>query len=68
MNKLGFVETDKNAILSNYKKAEKELQNVYNKYGFKVWKYDETQKKELNGALKEFNFAKGKCMQLGIRI
>lgn len=68
MNKLGFVESDKNAILSNYKKAEKELQNVYSKHGFKTWNYNEMQKKELNGALKEFNSAKGKCMQLGIRI
>ena len=33
MNKLGFIETDKNVILSNYKKAKNELQNVYNKYG-----------------------------------
>ena len=69
MNKLGFVETDKNVILSNYKKAKKnELQNVYNKYGFKVWNYNEMQKKELDDVMKEFNFAKGKCMQLGIRI
>jgi len=68
MNKLGFVETDKNAIFSNYKKAENKVQNIYVKYGFKVWKYDEGQKKELNDALKDFNFAKGKCMQLGIRV
>lgn len=68
MNKLGFVETDKNVILSNYKKAKNELQNVYNKYGFKVWNYNEMQKKELDDVMKEFNFAKGKCMQLGIRI
>lgn len=68
MNKLGFVETDKNVIISNYKKAKNELQNVYNKYGFKVWNYNEMQKKELDDVMKEFNFAKGKCMQLGIRI
>ena len=68
MNKLGFIETDKNVILSNYKKAKNELQNVYNKYGFKVWNYNEMQKKELDDVMKEFNFAKGKCMQLGIRI
>lgn len=68
MNKLGFVETDKNVILSNYKKAKNELQNVYNKYGFKVWNYNEMQKKELDDVMKEFNSAKGKCMQLGIRI
>jgi uncharacterized protein (UPF0333 family) len=68
MNKLGFVETDKNVILSNYKKAKDELQNVYNKYGFKVWNYNEMQKKELNDVMKKFNSAKGKCMQLGIRI
>ena len=68
MNKLGFVESDKNVILSNYKKAKDELQNVYNKYGFKVWNYNEAQKKELNSAVKEFNFAKGKCNQLGIKI
>lgn len=68
MNKLGFVESDKNVILSNYKKAKDDLQNVYNKYGFKVWNYNETQKKELDNALKEFNFVKGKCNQLGIRI
>lgn len=58
MNKLGFVETDKNVILSNYKKAKNELQNVYNKYGFKVWNYNEMQKKELDDVMKEFNFAK----------
>lgn len=68
MNKLGFTETDKNMIFSNYKKAEKELKNVYAKYGFKVWKYDETQKKELDVALEKFNFSKGKCMQLRIKI
>ena len=68
MNKLGFVQSDKDVILSNYEKAKEELQNVYNKYGYKTWEYDESQKKELNGALKEFNSAKGKCMQLGIRI
>ena len=68
MNKLGFVDTDKNAILLNYKEVEKKLQVVYSKYGFKVWTYNEAQKKELNDVLKDFNFAKGKCMQLGIRV
>lgn len=68
MNKLGFIETDKNVILSNYKNAKENLQNIYNKFGCKIWCYDESQKKELDNAVKEFNFAKGKCMQLGIRI
>ena len=68
MNKFGFVQSDKDVILANYKKAEKELMTIYNKYGYKTWQYDESQKKELNGVLKEFNSAKGKCMMLGIRI
>ena len=68
MNKFGFVQSDKDMILSNYKKVKEELQNVYNKYGYKTWQYDESQKKELNSALNEFNSAKAKCLLARIRI
>ena len=68
MNKLGFVPSDKNIIVSNYKKAEERVRNIYNKYGYKSWEYNDEQKKELVDAIKEFDSIKGKCRELGIRI
>lgn len=68
MNKLGFIPSDKNIIISNYKKAEKRVRNIYNKYGYKSWEYNNEQKKELIDAVSEFDSIKGKCRELGIRM